>query len=921
MMKDSYQTGEPGNSEFQQLEQELEMTLTQAEDAESAMTAMFDSNPHPNIMFDDKFNLIDCNPAALELLDFRTRKELYSKFHERMDEITQAASEDKQPVPTTLEQLDLASENDFNHFESKILLNGKIIEIEVKLIKIPYKGSFAIVGYIFDKTESNTQARALAEANETNKLQLAKLRLAAKAAKIGFWEMEIINDDVINPENRISRTDEFRELLGFDDTAEFPDVFGSLLERVHPDDKNMLISSFERHIRDKSGKTSYDVEFRCMTKNGDYRYFHDSGEIIRDDSGNPIRTAGAIIDITYLKKAMLDIEKQRADAIAANKAKSTFLSTMSHEIRTPINAILGITEILLIDHTIDQSFKDSLEKIYVSGDMLLGIINDLLDLSKIEAGKNNLKLDDYQIASLLSDTSQINMMRIGSKPIIFDLEVDENLPMLLTGDALRLKQILNNLLSNAFKYTEIGIVKLKVFQEKKSADLQPGYVMLTFIVSDTGPGMSKEQVAKLFDEYSRFNAECGYAAEGTGLGMSITRNLVKMMGGDIIVRSKLGKGTDVTVFVPQRIANSAVLGAELVENLRKFRTSEITRMKRTQLIRDPMPYGSVLIVDDVETNLFVAQGLMAPYGLQIEIAHSGFEAISKIQKGKTYDIVFMDHIMPEMDGITTVKKIRKMGYNSPIVALSANAVAGQAEVFLSSGFDDFLPKSIDIHQLNAVLNKFIRDKQPPEVIEAAHRQAALANKVAASKVQMEKELPKPAITPELTEFVLRDICKSIEAIRTIIEKATYSKKEMQMYIVHTHGMKSVLANIGRLELSAIAYRLEMAGRTEEIRCIMSETEAFLDALQDLADELAPNEKTGEYELAEEERLYLQKKLLKIKTAFLEYDELTADAIIAELKEKQWPEKIKNLLDSVAVHLLRGYFEEAASVIDDYIGKH
>ena len=902
------------------LERQLGKALTEVADVESAMTAMFDANPHPNIMFDDKFNLIDCNPAALEFLNFRTRNELYSKFHERMDEITQAASEDKQPVPTTLEQLELAAENEFNHFESKILLNGKIMELEIRLIKIPYKGSFAIVGYILDKTETNRQTRALAEANETNKLQLTKLRLAAKSAKIGMWEMEIIGNNVLNPDNHFLWSNEFRQLLGFKDETDFPDLLSSWSDLLHPEDKDSTLSAFERHILDTSGQTPYDIEFRCLLKTGEYRYFHDVGETVREENGNPVRIIGSMMDITYMKEAIFDIEKQRAEAIAANKSKSVFLSTMSHEIRTPINAILGISEILLMNQAIDESFRDSIERIYDSGDMLLGIINDLLDLSKIEAGKHNLIISNYQIASLLSDVSQINMMRIGSKPIIFDIDLDENIPRILAGDMLRLKQILNNLLSNAFKYTEIGKVKLKVFLGKKPADLQSDFIILTCVVSDTGPGMTKKQVAAIFDEYSRFNSEDGFAAEGTGLGMSITRNLVELMKGEIVIQSEEGKGTEVTVHIPQRIVNPSVLGKEMVENLRKFRTSEITQMKRAQLVREYMPYGSVLIVDDIETNLFVAQGLMAPYGLQIDIAHSGFEAIKKVKKGNIYDIVFMDHIMPEMDGIKTVQKIRNMGYTAPIVALTANAVAGQVEIFLANGFDDFVAKSIDVYKLNDVLNKFIRDKQPPEVLEAARQQAAIADKVAAKKVELENDLVKPSVTPYLAEFVVRDVSKSIETLKSIIEKGTYDKKEMRMYIVHVHGMKGVLINIGRFELSAIAFRLEMAGRARELGCIMSETGAFLDSLQDLVDELTPTEEAEEFEITEEERLFFREKLLEVKNAFLEYDELTADAIIAELKEKKWPAPEKDLLNNVAVHLLRGYFEEAADLVDNFVGR-
>ena len=909
-------------SSITELENQLHTALIQKADVESAMAAMFDTNPYPNIMFDDKFNLIDCNPAAVEFMGFQTREDLFSGFHELMNKITQAAIEDGQPVITTFERLSHASEQGCFRFDSKIVLNNVMREMEVWLIRIPFKGSYAIAGYIFDRTETNRQTRALKQADELNKLQLTKLKFAVKAAKIGMWDMEIIGGDVVNPDNSFSWSDEFRQLLGFKDETDFPNLLSSWSDRLHPEDKAMTLSAFERHILDTSNQSQYDIEFRCLMKNGEYRYFHNAGETIRDEKGNPLHVVGAMMDITEIKKALFDTKEQKIKAEAANKAKSEFLSTISHEIRTPLNAILGITEIQLANEALDQSFKDAFERIYVSGDMLLRIINDLLDLSKIEAGKQLLEIADYEVASMLSDTVQINVMRIGSKPVIFEIDLDENIPAVLSGDELRVKQILNNVLTNAFKYTNIGMVKLQVLIECEPANLEPGIVNIVFIISDTGLGMTEEQTRTLFDEYSRFGKKENII-EGTGLGMSITQKLVKMMKGEIFEQSELGKGSIVTVRLPQSKVGSDVLGKEVVENLCKFRTSTMTMMKKVPLIREPMPYGRVLVVDDIETNLYVAKGLMAPYGLQIDIAHSGYEAIEKIESGNIYDIVFMDHIMPGIDGIETVQILRRMGYNLPIVALTANAVVGQIEIFLANGFDGFLSKSIDIHQLDAVLNRLIYEKQSLEVIEAAREQAAASSKIAAEKTELLKSLIQQGVVAQVLECFLRDADKFMTVLKAINEKGTYDENDKRLYIIHMHGIKGALANINRNELSAIALKLEMAMRAGDLNFISSETGSFLDLLQSLVEELeklAVKEEAEKSEFTYEDQLFLREKLLVIKTACQDYDEVTADDTLAELREKRWSKPVNDLLSSIAGYLLRGYFEETSDIIDNFVGR-
>jgi anti-sigma regulatory factor (Ser/Thr protein kinase) len=326
---------------------------------------------------------------------------------------------------------------------------------------------------------------------------------------------------------------------------------------------------------------------------------------------------------------------------------------------------LGITEIQMHNNDLSIDSKEALGKIYDSGYLLLHLINDILDLSKIESGKMELVLSKYETANLISDTVQMHALKLENTEIEFKLQITENIPATLIGDDLRIKQILNNLLSNAIKYTHKGSIVLTVDTEtKESSDV----VILILQVIDTGMGMTNTQVEKLFEKYTRFNMEANRNTEGTGLGMTITKFLAELMTGSINVKSEPDKGSAFTVRIPQKKIDSEVLGKAVVEKLQQFKFSKMSKRKNTlELRQEYMPYGRILVVDDVETNLYVAQGLMMPYGLFVETVTSGIEAIEKIKSGNEYDIIFMDHFMPNMDGIEATNIIRNSGYSNRLL--------------------------------------------------------------------------------------------------------------------------------------------------------------------------------------------------------------------------------------------------------------
>jgi len=533
----------------------------------------------------------------------------------------------------------------------------------------------------------------------------------------------------------------------------------------------------------------------------------------------------------------IDAAKHRADE--ESRQKSSFLAVMSHEIRTPMNAIMGITEIQLQEQgeTLSKDVKEAFDKIYYSGSLMLQLINDLLDLSKIEVGKLEIVHDRYETASMINEIVHLNKIRYDSKPIEFKLNVDENLPASLVGDVLRIKQVLSNLLSNAFKYTWRGEVELSISTE---AGKDGGGPILVLGVRDTGQGISPEDIGKLFEEYTRFNSRANRTTAGSGLGLNITRNLVRLMEGEISVESELEKGSLFTVRLPQGISGNAVLGKELVDNLSRFQFSSVSQLSMSPILREHMPYGSVLIVDDIETNIFVAKLLIQPYGIKIDTAASGEEAIDRVKNGGVYDVIFMDHMMPKMDGIEATGIIRGMGYKKPIVALTADAVEGQADIYMSSGFDDFISKPIDIRMLNTVLNKYVRKKHPLRVTEAARM----------AKTDPSARLKKTGGTSDrknrLTELPGLDYIGGLElfdgeeedyilALRSFAQSApgvldrlrTVTEENLIQYATDVHGFKSMSAWVCATGISDRAAGLEAMAKKGELSGVLEHSEDFI----------------------------------------------------------------------------------------------
>jgi signal transduction histidine kinase/CheY-like chemotaxis protein len=605
---------------------------------------------------------------------------------------------------------------------------------------------------------------------------------------------------------------------------------------------------------------------------------------------------GLIVDFSFsgiLARPFEQTEELKKTAEASSEAKSNFLANMSHELRTPLNAIIGLSELELQTGELPDAIYGNLEKIYNSGMVLLGIVNDILDISKIESGKFGLIPMEYEVPSLINDTVSLNLIRIGSKPIVFHLFVEENLPFRLLGDGLRIKQIFNNLLSNAFKYTERGTVNWHL-----SSEVDGDTVWIKSLVEDTGVGIRQKDIPTLFTNYSQVDAKSNRSIEGTGLGLSITKDLVELMGGEIGVESEYGKGSAFTVRFRQHRVDAELIGKDIAQNLENFQYIVSKRHKNEQFVRSYIPYASVLVVDDVPINLDVAKGMMKPYGMRVDCVSSGQAAVDLVRNEETrYNAIFMDHMMPGMNGIEAVRIIREeidsdYARSVPIIALTANAIIGNEALFLGCGFQGFLSKPIDILRMDKLINDFVRDKNREKEPAKAPPENSFFKR---PLVFQGRKIPGLNIQQGLARYsgdegaylaILRSYMNNTPAMLESVRAV--SLETLPAYAITVHGIKGSSYGISAEAVGKQAEALEMAAKMEALEMVISKNGAFINAVETLVQNLAGFFKVLDRETQKPEKSVPDPKVLNvILNASKDYDIERLDSALAELEQYRY----------------------------------
>lgn len=530
------------------------------------------------------------------------------------------------------------------------------------------------------------------------------------------------------------------------------------------------------------------------------------------------------------EKTSVAIKKEKI----ASAAKTEFLSNMSHEIRTPINSILGMNEMILRESE-DKEIKGYAKNIQTSGNALLSLVNQILDLSKIEAGKMEIVQENYSLDEILKESVSMVKKRIEEKKIEFEFECQEDLPSVLKGDSLKIKQILLNILTNAAKYTKQGKITFRISGEKLDSKLG-----ISFSVKDTGIGISDEDKVKIFGRFERFNLKENRSIEGAGLGLRISKHLAELMGGEIDLKSELGKGSEFILVLVQEIIDDAPVGKINIDEV--YESSSQDEKYEVSFVA---PDAKVLVVDDIEMNLFVIKSFLKETLVQLETVSSGEECVKKACE-KEYDVIFIDHMMPGMDGIETFKRIRSLqeskNVKTPCIMFTANAISGAKEKYEAVGFEGYITKPVQGKVLEEQLQKYLPAEKNREPEKKSEKKTDDKK-----TMDIEKRISEAFIDFDF-KTVLENCAGKKELLIKIIQRFTeellidnleqsFAKEDWAEYAIYAHSLKGSARTVGMNILADKAYELELAGKASDEKQIKEKhrelIEEYLDTVQKL----------------------------------------------------------------------------------------
>lgn len=624
-----------------------------------------------------------------------------------------------------------------------------------------------------------------------------------------------------------------------------------------------------------------------------------------------------IVDVTKIIEQNHLMKRLVLQTEDANRAKTNFVSNMSHEIRTPMNSIVGITEILLRSRHSPKE-QEYLLNIQSSGRVLLTIINDVLDCSKMEAGKMQLFDEPYDTCSLFHDLRISMENRIGHSGLELIYDIDQDIPCKLKGDMGRIRQVIINLVNNAIKYTEKGSVRFSVHVRQKNTDK----VMLYYEVADTGIGIRKEDHKILFDAFQRVEMDRNRYVEGTGLGLTISQNLVNMMGGVIEVESEYGKGSRFFFTIEQTIIDPTPVSAVNYNGQK----DNVTEKEAECLFIAPEAH--ILLVDDNELNLVVAKELLKPLRMQIDTAENGLQAV-KMVRGSQYDLVLMDHMMPVMDGIEAAKAIRALPEDKyqklPIIALTANAMVDARKEFLNAGMNGFVAKPIDFARICNQLKLWL----PKDLVRDVPKEEAkklLADDLSDREIQPEdpqmgfsfeegvKHCGSKAALMKTIRIFYRTIDSKADKIEQCLKEGLISD-----YVVEVHALKSSALLIGAVPLSEAAKELEGYGKQGKTELLEEKTPDLLAMYRDFKDILKPCADKEEAARQEASNGEWCQALQQIHQCIEQFDLDGVDQIMEQLEEYQVPECIRESMDQLRVYVADVSMEEIMELTDTMTG--